>query len=524
MLKALKIKRSWNGLNIIGKYQLEHKLGIGRMSPSFLILVVDQMSSASLGCNGNKEVLTPNLDQLAKSGTTFRRAYCNNPICQPSRATMLTGLTPRQHGLCSNGNLLDEGVPTITEALVKAGYRTHSVGKLHLQPFINIDRSSQGDDCIESWESEYAWRCGCISNLPRMYYGFQTTDFIEGHGYYSAGDYTKWLNCVHPNPASLYVDSDTQGRFKHDTMKYIPPELHYNNWIADCSIAFLDNCSNDTPFFLWCSFPDPHHPFIANEKYRALYDAQSLTLNSTWQVIDDPCSYLAQFRASRKVLDEAYLREITAETYGMITHIDEQIGRVLNHLEQIGRAQDTVIVFMSDHGEYLGSHGLHQKELWPYEELNRIPFIWKVPNNTSGSTDSVVSMLDFVPTILDYAGLDVGVLDKRVFRNKECRFLHGRSLRLWLDDGMTLAERPALIEFDKGQDSGPRTIVESRWKLTVFPPTGQGLLYDLKADPHEMYNCWDEPSYANEKARLICRLLDELVMSDRFDAQKIANA
>ncbi len=495
------------------------------MQPNFLIFVVDQMSSFSLGCNGNREVRTPHLDRLAAEGTTFRRAYCNNPVCQPSRATMLTGLTPRQHGLVSNGNSLNVNVPTITAALVDAGYRTHSVGKLHLQPFVNADRNGNPAEPVESWESEYPWRRGRIDGLPKNYYGFQTAEFIEGHGYYSAGDYSNWLNRVHPDPQSLYVDGNLQGRFKLDTMKNLPPELHYNHWIADRSIAFLDDCADSQPFFLWCSFPDPHHPFSASKKYAALYDPQAVSINPTWQETEEPCEYLKRFRPDRPVLDEAYVREITAETYGMITHIDEQIGRILKHLEEAGRDQDTVLVFMSDHGEYLGSHGLHQKELWPYEELDRIPFIWKTPGGTTtGVSDAVVSMLDFAPTILDYAGLDPAVLDKRKVKPDNGRFLPGRSLRPWLDHGTPLPEKPALIEFDRGPDAGPRTLVESKWKLTVFPPTGQGLLFDLDTDPNETRNLWNALACAEEKARLLLRLLEELAMSDRLDAERIANA
>lgn len=148
------------------------------MKPNFLIFVVDQMASQSLGCNGHPEVRTPNIDRLAAEGTTFRRAYCNNPVCQPSRATMLTGLTPRQHGLVSNGNALDGRVPTVTGALAAAGYRTHSVGKLHLQPFVNIARNCDPDDPVESCESEYAWRQSRVTSLPPDYYGFQTTEFL----------------------------------------------------------------------------------------------------------------------------------------------------------------------------------------------------------------------------------------------------------------------------------------------------------------------------------------------------------
>lgn len=495
------------------------------MKTNFLIFVVDQMSSFSIGGHDNPDVQTPNLDRLAREGTTFRRAYCNNPVCQPSRATLLTGLTPRQHGLVCNGNQLDKNVPTVTAALVEAGYRTHSVGKLHLQPFINSDQKASSGAPVESYESEYLWRRGCINGLPENYYGFQTAEFIEGHGYYSAGDYSNWLNHVHPDPASLYRDGDTQGRFKPDTMKNLPPEFHYNHWIADRSIAFLDNYTCDNPFFLWCSFPDPHHPFSASQNYADLYDPATVRLNPTWQHTKESCELLKGLRSDRSDLTEDRLRNITVETYGMITHIDEQIGRVLTHLEESGRDRNTVIVFMSDHGEYLGSHGLDKKSIWPYEELDRIPFIWKAPGATvNGDSTSVVSLLDFVPTILDYAGLDQDVLDKRRVKPKEGRFLPGRSLRSRVDNDQELPEKPAIIELERAPGAGPRTLVESQWKMTVFTGSGEGMLFDLENDPNETTNLWMDPGHTEIKSRLTLRLLEELAISDRLDATRIATS
>ena len=161
----------------------------GHSRPNFLVFVVDQMHSGSLGCNGNPDVQTPNIDSIAQQGVTFSRCYCNNSVCMPSRSSMITGLTPRQHGCITNGTLLPEHIPTISGALADAGYRTHAVGKLHLQPF---SVKATADNSILSWESRELWDNGQITSLPSPYYGFQTTDFVGGHVSYNFGDYTNW--------------------------------------------------------------------------------------------------------------------------------------------------------------------------------------------------------------------------------------------------------------------------------------------------------------------------------------------
>ncbi len=489
--------------------------------PNFLIFCVDQMQACALGANGNRDVQMPVLDRLAAEGVSFRRAYCPNSVCQPSRASMFTGLTPRQHGLVTNGGRLAADVPTIGGALVSAGYRTHSVGKLHLQPYINEDRPACTGGEIDSWESEFRWRHGEVTKLPPDYYGFQTSDFLGGHGYYVCGEYMPWLHARHPDPASLHIAGNLKGRFHGDAVGELPPELHYNHWIGERAIDFLDRqAADDAPFFLWCSFPDPHHPFLAAKAYRDRYDAQALSINPTWRNTAETCPYLHHHhRPGQPALDEDRLREVTAQTYGMISHIDENVGRVLDALERKGLADNTIVLFVSDHGEYLGSHGLLHKSVWHYEELVRVPFIWRVPGASPAASSSVVSLLDIVPTILDFAGLDATVLDPRSYgRGGSRRFLPGRSLRRHLERGEPLPERPAVCEYTEYLAAGPRTLVEQQWKLTVYPPDGGGMLFDLDADPYESVNLWDVPAAAKERNRMIHRLLETMAMTDRHDA------
>jgi arylsulfatase A-like enzyme len=139
--------------------------GSDEQRPNFLVFCTDQMQAACLGCNGNDTIPTPNIDALAAGGVSFRRAYLNNPVCQPSRASMITGKTPRQHGLLTNGCCLPQTVPTLTGALAEAGYRTHAAGKLHLQPFGGGGLTEDA----HSWEEKAAWNEGRIEKLPTPY-------------------------------------------------------------------------------------------------------------------------------------------------------------------------------------------------------------------------------------------------------------------------------------------------------------------------------------------------------------------
>ena len=494
--------------------------------PNFLVFLVDQMQSAALGCHGNADARTPNMDALAAQGVTFRRAYCNNTVCMPSRASMVTGLTPRRHGCLTNGNSLPEHVPTITAALVDAGYRTHAVGKLHLQPFGGGARS---------WEDRERWNAGEITALPEGYYGFQTTDFVGGHVSYCFGDYANDIARDHPGLRERYARDAARPDDPHWRLD-VPAELHYNHWIADRTIDFIQS-AGDAPFFLQCSFPDPHFPYAAARPYNDMFDPAALALSPTWANHDDPCDFLAQRRRPEEQrfgngFSERLLRECTAQTYGMITHVDDNIGRVMEALDEGGLTENTVVVFMADHGEYLGAHGLLYKDAWPYEELARVPFIWRFFGGPGappqGGRDDVVSLLDFAPTVLDFAGVDPAVLHSRGRGRSERDVLPGRSLRARIQGDDALPARPALIEFDEDWFPGPacraRVLVTDRWKLGVFGGTDSGLLFDLENDPHETRNLWSDPAHAATRGDLLARLLSELARTDRFDTPRISGA
>lgn len=477
--------------------------------PNFLLFCVDQMQAACMGCAGHPMVQTPNLDKLAAKGVHFCRAYCNNPVCTPSRSTMITGKTPRQHGCLTNGCILPDQ-PTLPAQLAAAGYETHAVGKLHLQPF--------GCDCAEGMSN---WR-DPKHRLPMPYYGFQHVDYVGGHVHYSFGDYKRWLDGRDPKAHDRLKGTGT-GKGECFCID-LPPEMHYNNWIADRTIAALD--TRQTPFFLWSSFPDPHHPFAACGLYAEMYDPDDVPLPANWREHVDDVPFLAACRACspmHHVDEESELRGIIAQTLGMITHVDDCIGRVLDALEERGLAETTVIGFMADHGEYLGSHGLKMKGVWPHEALWNIPFIWYDPRGTPGVCDDPVSLLDVVPTVADYAGVDTAGFNTRNHDGARAG-LPGQSLRPRLR-GETPAPQPALLEFDEDVRADRplcrmRGLVHGPWKLVRWAGWPEGVLVNVEDDPDELHNRWSDPEVAAIKAEMLDLLVDRLAATERFDTPR----
>jgi len=484
--------------------------------PNFLVFCVDQMQSYCLGCNGHPEVKTPIIDALAARGVTFRRGYCNNSVCMPSRATMITGRTPRQHGLLTNGNSLSTGIPTVTQALADAGYRTHQVGKFHLQP-----GGGWKGEATDSAEAGARWSRGELTSLPSPYYGFETTDHMHEH--------RNWLKKHHPEAVGqlreTYYSCGEAGRLT------IPEELHENHWIADRSIDFLNRQAGGDPFFLFCSFSDPHFPFKACRPYSEMYDPATLALPATYRHREDGCSFLDASRVNipnNLAPAEAELREILAQTYGMITHVDASIGRVMAALNRSGLAENTIVLFIADHGEYLGGHGLIKKMVWPYEELWRIPFIAVAPGGSSGICRTPVSLLDLAPTFLDYAGLDPLVLDTRGPAPAERLPLPGESLRPFLEGALDAPHRPLVMEYDEDFHEKAlcrlRGLIDGDWKIVLYAGCEDGVLFNLAEDPRELHNLWNEPRAQARKAELLARLVQRLAETDRFDTHRYCGA
>ncbi len=510
---------------------------------NFLCFIVDQMRVDHMGCAGNPVIQTPHLDRLAETGVRFSRAYCNNPLCMPSRATLFTGMTPRGHHVRTNGIPLDRDCPTIVQSLADAGYRTNSVGKLHMNNF-NLPKGADIDDVdpLDHPEARPMWLHRRLQKMPTPYYGFQSAEIILGHGSGVHGDYFHWLRERDPDgPEKLAPPAGTPTPHNAETSWHnaIPQELHYNHWVADRTIDFLENQPAGDPFFTWCSFPDPHHPYCPPEPWASMYDPADMPMPSRREgELDDlPPFYREVYedgiwvsgRTKPAKMDDEQLREILALTYGMISHVDHNIGRVMDALERRGLRENTVICFLSDHGDMMGDHWIINKGPFHMNGLLQMPFLWSCPGHFSEDieTAGLVSYLDFAPTIMDLAGLPLpeGNVPPQAEPADQPPALPGISFAPQLRGEVDSLQDSVIVENDEDYlKLRLRTLITDRHKLTVYPGQEYGELFDLQQDPGELSNLWSDPGSQQLKLELKAKLLERLIETDNPTPRRLTHA
>lgn len=495
--------------------------------PNIIVFCTDEHRWDHLGCNGNTIVQTPNIDRIAAGGVTFTNCHCSHTSCMPSRAAMFTGLTVQAMGLHGCNPSPPPDIPTMPAVLADAGYRTHSVGKLHISSWGRPPFTSHRDatDITKFPERHANWNEGLITESPNNYFGLQTVDMVTGHVNYANADYKIWLEKHHPGAfAKLAASTRNPGPVE------IEPELHYNHWIADRSIAFINRQTKrkmNAPFFLWCSFPDPHEPFAAVRKWSETYrDLETTELPAHY------CKTSPQNRSTTfDDLDQQtegytseYIRRALRETYGMISHIDEQVGRVMAALEASGQADNTVVIFTADHGEQHGEHNLLYKGLYPYQGHTRVPFILNVPwadaEHKGQQIDTPISSgLDLMPTVLDLAGVPQPGTGTPGL-GADARTLPGESLAAVALAGALSERRNALIELStevgaNGQWVQMRKLVTEDYRLIVYYPTREVLLFDVRCDPYEQVNIAERPESKPIVADLLAQMLNEISRTER---------
>lgn len=498
--------------------------------PNILFLCTDQHRFDVMGCYGNPHVRTPHLDRLAVEGVRFERCYTPNPVCAPTRASILTGQYPHTHGLWANGAALPPHAELFTRRLADTGYDCGLVGKLHLAA------------------------CFGGRDEPRYDDGFRVFKWAHAPSHLSPNNaYHQWLARHHP---TLYQSALGAARGRppgtsgtvvagpsFDTM---PVEAHYTRWVAEETISFLQEAREPgQPFFLWANVFDPHHPFVAPQEYLDRYDAASLPrpLDTGSDLANRP-PILAE--ASEKSYagaapgyqehSEAELREIVRAYYAMVSFVDDEVGRILAALDALGLRENTLVVFASDHGEMLGDHQLLLKGPMLYEGAVRVPLLLRWPATipaggegavTGGagrrSRPELVSLVDLCATFLDAAG------------EPDLPRSQGHSLLpLALGGSRTgaVSSPPdsgwrdwALCEYrDSGHPYSPPVHVtmlrRGVHKLVVHhgpPATARprmGELYNLAADPQERHNLWSDPAARALRTQLQEELLDVLVATE----------
>ncbi|MDX8355685.1 sulfatase [Cognatiyoonia sp. IB215182] len=511
--------------------------------PNFLFIITDQHRADHLGCYGNRVVQTPNIDRIAAQGSRWNRFYVANPICMPNRASIMTGRMCSVHGARHNGIPLSKDHTTFVELLRDAGYTTGLIGKSHLQSFTGLPATNKFEakegfhapsahlrDAYKNnrhtpeydLENTTQWDAPLSDRLQGDFYGFQHVEIAADHADQASGDYLLWAreqrkdfdNLVGPENAL----PDNRIKAPQAWRTAVPEELYSTNWIADRSADWINQrAKEEAPFFLQMSFPDPHHPFTPPGKYWDMYDPFDIALPDSFgkgnlppikamqeamETGSDPRDNQNPFAVTE---DEA--RAIIALTYGMITMIDDAIGSVLKQLEASGLADDTVVIFTTDHGDYMGDHGLMLKLLLHYQGLIRVPFLWYDPVRPgSGSTmDDLASSIDISATILARAGI-------QPFNGLQGRDLLGSSPA----EAIIVEEdsQRTMTGFNKPQRV--RTVVTERYRMSLRQGEDWGELYDLQTDPNEIENLFEDAGAADVKAELTETMLRRMIeLQDR---------
>ncbi len=502
--------------------------------PNFLFIITDQLRPDHTGFGGNPVVKTPNIDQLASKSMRFDRTYCAHPLCGPSRRTLMTGRMPSTHGSWDNGTPLDLDANTFVRVLRQHGYRTGHVGKSHIQEVFGGPPPNAGSDIPpiypltgegkannptwgEGWDQ---WEMGSRHRqewveIPEDYYGFDHVELICGHEDLPTGHYYHWAQQHGVDVAKMGGPQNALKRFDGWNQVYqssVPAELYPTTYVTQRSVDFLEKAQNDDrPFFLFASYPDPHHPFAPPGDYYNMYDADSVPLPDTfYDPHSDSMPHIQEMIAQRGKdhrgpfpfsIDETQYRKASAVEYGSITMLDEGIGQLLTTLKRLGLDENTVVVFTSDHGDMFGDHGLMLKHAIHYEGVIQVPLLIQTPDNQAGSTQSLASLLDLGQTILDLAECP------------EYKGMQGHSLTPILADPAASVRDRVLIEEGMpldvtGQGSAYclRTIVTDKARLTIYEGFEHGELFDRENDPDEMINLFGKPEGKALRAEMMEKL------------------
>lgn len=438
--------------------------------PNLLFVMTDEQKASAMGLYGNPLVPTPSLDRLARGGLTFDRAIAPYPLCVPSRASLVTGRPAREHGIWTNHVRLDPSVPHLFEILRQDGYHLGLFGKNHCLP----------DD-----------------ELPSVFHHVVEAHHIGIQGPVPAevAEVNRWLD----RPELLWAPWG--GEVNPFAAEWCPTAL-----LTDAALDFLtDARERREPFCMWLSYPDPHTPLQAPASYAEAIPAERIPLPAL--EADDLESKPLRQRIARHMfaseeVPEDRVRWCISLYYAMERFLDDQIGRVLDHLERIGLADDTLVVFTSDHGTYLGEHGMVRKSMAFYDCLLHVPLVLRWPGRIPSGrrVPHPVSLLELLPTVLDLLG------------RPRPRGIEGPGLLAAAEEpaGAVVVEAGVPGSVPPGWDDlkdvpehpldgrffpwagraeawwGPARMVRTAAAKLVRYDTGEAEVYDLAADPGEL--------------------------------------
>ena len=435
--------------------------------PNILILYTDQQRTDTLGCYGQRAVPTPNIDALAQSGMRFERCFVQNPVCAPSRASFLTGRYCSALHIGTNGIVFPREEYTLPRLLKPYGYETAQLGKLHFDPHARRDHRDPTDT-----------------------YGFDTFVLSDEPGCYDDA-YTKWVETVCPEqldrvrtmlpPAAVMWGKKGYSETPRNTHEpYVfegDAALTHTAFVTAQTCQYLKTYDRKRPFFAIAGYYAPHTPLNPPQEYLDRVDRSKLRL----PIVSEE-ETVAPFL--RDVSQEKWI-DIAAAYLAMVAQVDDGVGEIVRTLKEQGLYENTIIIFTSDHGEYLGDHGRIQKGMPGHDCITNVPCVISYPAALQGGrvSDALVEAVDIVPTLLDLCGIQTP------------SFVQGKSL-VGLLRGQTDSHRDSVLtEFFDGYENR-QTTVRTKTHKYFLHENGSELLYDLQCDPHELHNVAGDPRYA----------------------------
>lgn len=435
---------------------------IAQQKPNIILLMTDQHRFDYLGAV-NSDVITPNLDNLCREGYLFENGYSSSPSSTPARAGLLTGMAPWHHGLLGySGRILENYKYEMPRMLSEAGYHTAAVGKMHWTPQRNMH------------------------GLDELY--VDESGRVESPGFIS--DYRVWFSQVAPemNPDSLGIgwNDHAAGIFP------LSDTLHPTYWTAQKSIEVIEARDKNSPIFLKISFARPHSPYDPPQRYYDMYEER----NQSKPAIGDWCGEFGKYKHSKDAAFGDYGDDYAVNSRNhyaaSVTFIDEQIGRVIDKLKEEGLYENSIIIFVSDHGDMLGDH-YHWRKTYPYEGSTHVPFIVKLPQNIKCKTkagdniEALAELRDVLPTFLDIAGVQIP------------KDMDGKSLLEPIVKGRK-AEWREYLDLEHTECYRPNSswvaLTDSHTKYVWNYSMGTEELYDLDKDPYEKHCLTEDKNYA----------------------------
>jgi len=484
------------------------KSEITKKKPNVLILFSDQHNKKVMGFEGHPDVITPNLDKLAKEAVVFDRAYCTTGICAPSRSSLMSGLYSRTLGLLSNGEKTEVMIEVVSLATVfkQNNYNTYSFGKRHTSEAVDA-----------GWDVQRSHLC---NETP----GNSYTEWVEKMGYGKefakdwAAEFGKGSGCSsYANEKLSIADLGTR-------ISELPENMTMEAFTAQLTVQMIkDQAKSDQPFFCWATFYRPHQPYTPLKKYMDMYDVSAWgngRINgssirkptSLYELKENIPPMMQSIRnggnkvwnVDKAYADEQLWRNYIGAYYALVTEVDHQVGEILKALDETGQTNETIVIYTSDHGDFVGNHGMVEKAAAAqnvYEDILNIPLIIRYPGNKKNGkhVGELVSLVDIYPTLIELLGLKMPKMKNPLQGESVVQtLLSGKPMKRNYFVSESWSQATVITKVQKLGIMIDPTLLHKNWDFRVFGD----MYFDRTNDPLEIDNLIKDSKYQNDIAKL----------------------